>query len=269
MTRGARLAMLRPVVGAPTAWRLALAAVLVASSIVGPAAAQDARDGDARDEAREAFQRGSEAAQEERWADSEREFRRAYELSGATSALFNRAVALRALGRHVEARDAFDVLLTDASALDPAVREQVETLRRESAARVARLVLGGLAPPGSAQRVLLDGDDAADEGARPLDLEVDEGHHTLSVEQAGFEPFRWSGDASAGRAVTIDVALIARPEAAPSVVVVEPEPGVDVVEEPWFWIVIGVVVLGAAAGITTGLMLDAQLQPASPLVFEL
>lgn len=272
MTSAEAPAYTRPVRRVVTWGRFLVRAMLLVALVgASPASAQD----DARDEAREAFQRGSEAAQEERWADSEREFRHAYDLSHSTSALFNRAVALRALGRHVEARDAFDTLLSDEGALDPAVREQVTHLRGESAARVARIVLDGLDAPGGRQRILLDGEGAADAGPRPLELEVNEGHHTILVEQSGFDSFRWSGDLSAGGRVTVQVSLLAHAAPTNSVVVVErvrePEvpAGPSVLEEPWFWILVGLVVLGAAAGTITGLMLDAQLRGESLVVFTL
>lgn len=253
-------------------WRVLLGGSLLllpcaaASAQASEAPAQSAHE----DEAREAFRRGSEAATEERWADSEREFRRAYELSGVTSALYNQAVALRALGRHVEARAAFDVLLQDPDALDPRVREEAERIRREAEARIATLVLAGLGAEGAEVRIALDGEETRDDGSRPLELEVDPGHHALTVERPGFESFRWSGDLEPNAAETIEVSLVALPELTPEVIVVErTTPGTSVVEEAWFWVVLAVLVLGAAAGTVTGLMLDAQLEGESVMVFRL
>lgn len=136
------------------------------------------------DEARAAFREGTEAAETERWADSERAFRRAYALSRAPSALFNRAVALRALGRHVEARDAFDQLLAETDApLASDLRESASTLRTESASRVAKLTLTGLTF--SPHRIRLDGRSLNDSMSRPLTFEVDEGLHTLEITREG------------------------------------------------------------------------------------
>jgi hypothetical protein len=219
------------------------------------------------DAAREAFRRGAEAAQEERWADSEREFRRAYALSGVSSALFNQAVALRALGRHVEARAAFDALLRD-EALDDAVRTQAEELRAQSEVRIATLAISGLAPATDEPRVQLDGEVVHDDGSRPLELAVDEGRHALSVEREGFEPFRWSGEVAPGSTEAIEVRQEALPELTPEVIIVE-QPRTPIVQKPWFWVVVGVVVLGGAAALITGLMVGAQLEGQSPVVFDL
>src|SRR5688500_19004116 len=63
------------------------------------------------DQEREHYVRGLEAARREAWSDAVVHFRLSYELSGTSASLYNLAVALRALGRHRDARDAFDRLL--------------------------------------------------------------------------------------------------------------------------------------------------------------
>lgn len=244
---------------------LPLVCVLVTGLPTG-AAAQAADVADEATEAREAFARGSEAAAEERWADSERWFRRAYELSGVSSALFNQAVALRALGRHREARDAFRRLL--GQDIDSAVRDTARDLMEQSAARVATLRLQDL-DPDTAHGVQLDGDPREDDRSRPLVLETDEGRHSVLVVRSGFEPFTWTGQVAAGGSTDVPVALESLPEQ--RVVVRETaREGTSVFEEPAFWIVVGAVVALAAAGIVTGVLFDqAQLQPMSGVRIEL
>jgi hypothetical protein len=139
------------------------------------------------DEAREAFLRGTEAAEAERWADSERAFRRAYELSGAPSALFNEAVALRALGRHVQACDAFARLLSlPREVVGDAMRAQAEHLRAESSTRVATLELAGSGLSDAEVRV--DGVLLAPDVPQSR-VPVDEGEHVLIVTRPGQPPF--------------------------------------------------------------------------------
>lgn len=228
--------------------------------------AQEAQPDPSQVDAREAFRLGSEAAAEERWADSERWFRQAYELSQVASALFNQAVALRALGRHREARDAFASLLE--GDVDAAVRASAEQLMRQSANRVATIQLDGLDDDAD-HSVQLDGAPQADEGQRPLTIEADEGSHSILVVRPGYEPFTWSGTAAAGSTVHVEVALEAVPEQ--TVVVRETvREGVSVFEEPVFWIVVGLVAAAGGAAIGIGVAYDqAQLQPDFGMVFEL
>jgi len=112
-----------------------LAILLIGLTTMATPPLARAQEGTGQDEAREAFRLGGEAATEERWADSEVWFGRAYALSGAPSALYNRAVALRALGRHVDARDAFRTLLT--LDIDDTVRADAQRLLAEEERRAA------------------------------------------------------------------------------------------------------------------------------------
>lgn len=242
------------------------AIMLAPASVEAQADAPGAEASDDEPDAREAFGLGSEAAAEERWADSERWFRRAYELSGVSSALFNQAVALRALGRHREARDAFRRLLE--ADVDPTVRETATQLMEQSGSRVATLRLEGL-DPGAEHGVQLDGEPRLDDRSRPLLLEADEGSHSVLVVRSGYEPFTWTGSVGAGGSAEVRVELEALPEH--TVVVRETvREGTSVFEEPAFWIVIGVVLAGTAAAITTGVLFDqAQLRPMAEVRFDL
>jgi len=242
-----------------------LAWALIAA-IPAVAAAQGAEAEPAPIDAREAFRRGSEAAAEERWADSERWFRRAYEASGVSSALFNQAVALRALGRHVEARDAFAELLR--GEVDPTVEQTARGLMEQSAARVATIELAGL-EAGEEHGIQLDGVSQVDDGSRPLVLEADEGSHSVLVVRPGYEPYTWSGELAPGATEVVSVELEAVPEQ--TVVIRETvREGTSVFEEPAFWIIVGVVLAGTAAAIGIGVGFDqAQLDPMTEVVFEL
>src|SRR5262249_33702379 len=127
---------------------VALSALLTASTAVaaphripGPTS----KPSDASiEEARARFSAGNRAVDAGRWADALADFERAYALSGVPAALFNAATTLRALGRHVEARDAFDQLLDAHPDLDPTERDRARAMRSEEQARVATLSLVGL-----------------------------------------------------------------------------------------------------------------------------
>jgi tetratricopeptide (TPR) repeat protein len=143
-------------------------------------------------EARARFSAGNRAVEAGRWADALADFERSYALSGVPSALFNLATTLRALGRHVDARDAFDQLLTSHPDQAPAERDRAKQLRQEEQARIATLVLLDL-PPGDAT-VTIDGKRADDSGARPFQMEVDPTTHEIRVEQPKMKAFVWRGE---------------------------------------------------------------------------
>jgi tetratricopeptide (TPR) repeat protein len=175
---------------------------------------EEAREGvSARDaeEARRLFAAGMTAIDQGLWADALGSFQRAYELTRVPSALRNVALALRALGRHRAARDAFAQLLRD-HALDPTTRHDVETLRDEEIARLAVLEVAGLElQPGALLR--LDGEPLTDDGARPLRVEVDPATHVLVAEREGYERFVWQGELLEGGRRRVE--LVLRPIGAP------------------------------------------------------
>ncbi len=164
------------------------------------------RDGVPEDEAREAFREGTEAALAQRWSEAERAFGRAYALSRAPSALFNQAVALRAMGMHVAARDAFARLLAmDDAQLTHQQRVDAVLLRDESAARVAVLELRGL--DAGPHDLLVDGARREDDRVRPMRLELDAGAHHVEVRRVGYEPFAREVALEPGESSTLQVAF--------------------------------------------------------------
>jgi tetratricopeptide (TPR) repeat protein len=226
-------------------------------------------------EARALFQAGEAAVEAGRWADAVDSFRRAYELSNVPAALFNLGYALRALGRHREARDAFAELLREHPRFDRELREEARRYEAEAEARIAMVQLQGLAA--DIRHVLrFDGRPIADDGARPISLEADPGAHTLTVRLEGRTPFVWEGDLGPGQRLAIDVELPMLTSASGERWTGgEPEAPVDeddgsVIESPWFWILLSVGLLGAGAGITGYLLWDAaQIDPESNRVYTL
>jgi hypothetical protein len=206
------------------------------------------------DAAREAFVAGAEAAERQLWADSERHFARAYELSRVPAALFNRAVALRNLGREREARDAFDRISREAE-VDDATRTRAITLRDEAAARIVTLVVVGL-DPGVAHEVEVDGELRLDTGARPLRVEVDPGARGLEIARAERERFRWRGVVAPGEELVVRASL--------------PERSVRR-SRGWIAAVAGAIVVGAIVGVAVGVSRrdgPTAVQPMSDLVLR-
>ncbi len=243
-------------------WLLFLFAGCLTFHWVAPAAAQGAEEGteEAGDsepqtaeeariaQARASFIAGSQAAEEGRWADSLSQFQEAYLLSGVPTALYNAAMALRALGRHREARDAFDQLVrnhADSPAAGPAQEK-----RDEEAARVAVLTLTGLDPEGEYE-LRLDGRRIEIEVAPEIDVEADPGPRALIAEREGYETWAWEGTLGDGETRRLEITMVE----------LEDESGGGVLRSPIFWIVVGAVVVGAGVGVGIWLQNDAQLDP--------
>lgn len=200
----------------------------------------------ALEEAKARYSAGNRAVQAGRWADALADFEQSYALSGVPAALFNLATTLRAIGRYVEARDAFDQYLASHPDHDPATRARAREMLEELDGRIAKVVLDKLPARGEAA-VFVDGRAADDEGARPLALRLDPGRHEIRVERSGFKPFRWSSELKDGdtRRVTIK---LDRDAPAPVRDRSDPPKKKTILSSPVFWTVMGVVVVGAAGG---------------------
>ena len=230
-------------------------AFAVTVALLLPSLSRAQSSDESRNEAREAFVRATQAAEEERWADALQGFEQAYVLSGVPVALYNAAMVLRAIGRHKDARDAFDRLLTDHP--DYEGREEAENLRREEAARVAILELANLDPQVD-YTIRLDGRQVEIERGRTADVETDAGTHNIEADREGYQTFSWDGSIRDGERRRIEVVM--------EEIVVERRP---LRKSAAFWIITGVVIIGAA--VLTGILLQrgAQLEPDTNNVVDL
>jgi tetratricopeptide (TPR) repeat protein len=249
--------------------RTALVVALVACShaVAPPASAQHrlvrpsgTPSAEALRQARDLFVAGSAAVEAGRWADALDKFDRAYALSGVAAALYNAATALRSLGRHRDAREAFDLLLTAHPEIDAALRAESLARREEEAARVVVLALAGI-PERVTVEVQLDGVAVRDEGRRPFEVQSDAGQRALRVDARDYEPWRWQGRVQDGQYVTLQVDLRRTPpRSTPS----------SVFSSPWFWVAVGTAVLAAGAAVTGYVVYqDSLLEPQSPNVVDL
>jgi len=203
-------------------------------------------------EAQALFVAGGAAIEAGRWADAIDNFSRAYQLTCAPSALYNYGVALRALGRHREARDAFDRLLTDHPDLGGETRSNAETYLREESARVAVLELVGVAPDARPE-LSLDGVGIADDGERPILLETDAGSHSLVARIPEHQPFVWEGRLEDGQRARIDVVFDAIPTGSGGV-----DPLAVILP------IVGALLIGGAIATIVVLQEEAQLEPLHP-----
>lgn len=243
-----------------TSWpaRLGFASVIVVFALAwsaGPASAQqcNAHPSDADvDRARSLFVDGSHDVEGFRWADAIPKFEQSYALSCAPSALYNLAMALRALGRHREARDAFDRLLSEHPDLGGELQSTAETYRREEAARVAVLELAGIEPTVQPE-IHFDGEDVPDPGERPIRIETDAGAHSLIARIPEHQPFVWEGRLGDGQRQTLDVHFDALPVS-----------GGDDFLLPLLLSIGAAIVIGVGVGVGWYLWDDAQVRPLTP-----
>lgn len=232
---------------------LLLGAVVIAA-LAGPTTAraqETCTPSEDVEEARSLFIAGSQAVDAGRWADAIESFERSYELSCAPSALYNLAMALRALGRHRDARDAFDRLLRLHPDLSGELRQNADTHRREVANRVAILELVGIAPERRPE-ITFDGAAVPDSGARPIVLETDAGRHSLVARIPDHQAFLWDGSLTDGQRETIEVSFLPLPEGG----------GFDALP-----LILGIVAAGlVAGGVAVGYVVwdEMQIRPLNP-----
>lgn len=200
-----------------------------------------------REEARREFVEGTQAAAEGRWADSLSRFQHAYLLSGVPVALFNAAMALRALGRHREARDAFDRLREGHPESDAAA--EALPLRNEVAARIALIELVGL-EAAAQYNIRLDGQPVQPDIAPTTTLESDPGDRAVVVEREGFENWAWEGRLRDGERLNLTVTMEPLPEE-----------GGGVLRSPAFWIITGLLLAGAGGTLAWYFTKEDDLQP--------
>ena len=198
---------------------------------------------------REEFVLGVTALEEERWADAERAFRRAYELNRSPVTLHNLGVALRALNRHLEAREAFCRVALDTRVEDAEMREQAAQFAREAANRLASVVVDRVEP--SISTMTLD-DRPMTLGPLPFVLEIDaDVAHVVAFEARGYLRQAIPVELTPGATRHLAVDL----EALPS--------GGDELVPLVIGIIVGVVVIGAGIGAWVGYE-QSQLQPVHP-----
>ncbi len=241
----------------PRLLALALTACLAISFDGGAAwagpPAPPAKGSPQQKEAEALFTQGIALSDEQKWAEALEAFRRSDELRPSLSARFNMAAAQRSMGRYVESKRTLEGILRDGPTWTPpmkaALRGDAEALLAEVGPKV--VIVSLRVSPASAA-VSVDGSPAT----RTADgkLELDPGKHVFVVRADGHETTTVARTLSASDK---EVSLTA-----PAVKLLAPPPPPDggVATKWWFWTITGVVVLGAAGGVTAGVLLS---QPAS------
>lgn len=197
-------------------------------------------------EAQALFRRGLELGEEDRWAEALELFRRSRALVARPSTVFNIGFALFRLGRFVQAIASFDeyLALTETETSD--LRVEAARRRGEAIASLSALTLE-LTP--ETARLLVDGE-ASDAEGSPRTIALDPGRHVLFATADGYREGQLEISVLAAEHASRQLVL------APLVDAVGDEPPVthdaSLIEDPVFWVVTGVLVVGAAVAIGVG-----------------
>ncbi|MFN9814153.1 MAG: PEGA domain-containing protein [Deltaproteobacteria bacterium] len=203
-------------------WMRLLWTFLVAVVLAGAGSARVRAEDEAA--AREHYERGVALYDEGQYAASLAEFEAAYAGSHRASILFNIGQIQARLGRAVEAVEALERYLAEASAIAPERRALVETEIRTQSARIASVQVD-VSVPGA----LVTFDDV-DLGRAPLASAVrtGAGEHMVIARADGYEPARFRFRIAGGESRTVALELAPRSEDAARLRLVIGVPGADV-----------------------------------------
>ena len=195
--------------------------------------------------AREQFRAGVDAARSGRWWEALEAFTRAYELAPRPLTLLNLAGAQVETGHLVEGAESYRRFIREA---EGRAAEQVPAAEEALAAVEPRIARVRLEITNLARRDLVELDDLPlSEAVLGAELPVNPGDHIVRVARADEEIARESFQVEEGerRAEPVRLQLPLAP--------IEDEDGGGggdaIYLSPWFWVVVGVVVVGAAIGI--------------------
>jgi len=230
------------------------------TAIAAPASTAQAPSAAAQTQARAKLREGLAAMERGEHAKALSAFEAAYHLVPSPKVLFNQAMALAALGRHLEAAASFEGVLAAAGVpTDVAARARQQLAATER--RLARLTVTSAV---AAAELQIDG------RITPLDqpTRVSPGRHQVSV-SLGDRRAAAELTLAAGEERTLTLSppepavprVVTRPapepEVSPPAVVrietpvapVQRPTGTPLWKSPWFWTALGVVVVGTTAGV--------------------
>jgi hypothetical protein len=220
---------------------------LLAAGLVLATTSVAAADDDA-EEARALFNQAMQARTADDMARAEELLERSLELEPSAPTAFNLAEVQMRLGHACAAADLYGALLgDDFGKLDPARTREVGRRQRAALRRTARLSVRLDGAPSASLTV--DARDALEVSrGTPAIVCVDAGAHRVTAAAEGFatEEERFSVDAGDEHEVALTLRSIAAADVLSSDEVDEVDDGIS----PWWWVLAGVLVVGAAVGIT-------------------
>lgn len=252
-----------------------LAAPLGVSAQPAPTPTGEAPVQTARDQARRHFDEGVAAMAQSNWEDAARAFEESMRAQATASAALNLGIALKRVGRLLEARLRFQQYLElPSETLHREHDAEVQTMLGEIARSVARVHFSAFAP--AAAVLSVDGRRVQLNDAN--EVTVDPGSRLVRAEAPGYVPFEERVELAAGGTRDLRVEMVAAPSvvapvAAPVervVVVNRPVPAAPVsrplYQQWWFWTIIGgVAVAGAVTGVVLATRDDVRDPPSGSL----
>jgi len=196
--------------------------------------------------AREQFRAGVDAARSGRWWEALEAFTRAYELAPRPLTLLNLAGAQVETGHLVEGAESYRRFIREA---EGRAAEQVPAAEEALASVEPRIARVRLEISNLARRDLVELDDAPlSEAVLGAELPVNPGEHVVRVERAEQEIARESFSVEEGerRLTPVQLELPLAPLEAEGG---GSDGGGGIFASPWFWVIVGVVVVGTAIGI--------------------
>ncbi len=220
----------------------------------GTASAQS----DTQREARDAFSDGLAHGDANRWPQAVAAFRQSLALFERQSTRLNLGTALIRAGHPVEAATVLGRVVEAERASTRPDTEMIENAERELATARAAIAHVALDISPSDARVELDGREVARNQRR--DIQVDPGVVRFRVAMEGHTEAMDAITLVPGERVARRIALVSLlPDDANRMRLTD-ERGSSVFEAPWFWIVTGIVVVGA--GVAIGVVASSQSGPA-------
>ncbi len=209
---------------------------------------------DEQEEARALFDQAMEARTADDMARAEELLERSLELAPSAPTAFNLAEVQMRLGRACAAADLYAALLSDDfGKLDPARTRDVRRRRGSALRRTARLTIR---LSGAASAALtVDAAEATElRRTNPTVLCADVGAHRVSASADGFATAEERVTVDAGEDAEVELALTA---IAAAVTTHDEVDDTDGGISPIWWVVAGVLVVGAAVAITAALVLTS------------
>lgn len=207
-------------------------------------AVRDDDDGTSRDRARALFREGVRLTDELQWSDALEAFRGSHRIRPAPAALLNIGIALRSLGRYVEAEEVLSRYLRLYRGRNAEFDALAQRYVAEAGARIAQL---RVRTRPAAVDLTIDGRPVRGERDGPdVVLRVDPGEHFIAGRARGYAPAR--------RAVTL------APSADESIVLYLQR--VETREESgpsgWIFVGIGAGVVAVAGAVVAAIVLTAE-----------
>jgi hypothetical protein len=175
------------------------------SVIAAPELALAAADDDELSQARARFQQGTELEQAGNWAAALQAFREVGQVRMTPQVRYHIALCEEKLGRLVAAFGGYELALSDADAVGPGFREEVERSIERLRARIPRLTIER--GPGAEAATIELGGVSLGASSIGVPVPIDPGPHALSATAPGHEPFETTVEIAEGEEETVVVEL--------------------------------------------------------------